>query len=159
MAKCQADIVGLVSGESTIIITVNIRMRKYWINLLDKKFVWKWSLLWWGLCVQKVKSNIQRNWWLSCQFAHDFLIWKKQVRYKQRCVQWMWEWKNFPEFTWIYLNLLKFTWIYLNLLEYTWIYLNSLFWKKETPNGRTDGPTDQRTDGRTKPLTEMRGRI
>ena len=104
LAKCQADIVGLVSGESTIIITVNIRMRKYWINLLDKKFVWKWSLLWWGLCVQNVKSNIQKNWWLSCQFAHDFLIWKKQVWYKQRCVQWMWEWKNFPEFTWIYLN-------------------------------------------------------
>ena len=26
---CQADIVGLVSGKSTIIITVNIRMRKY----------------------------------------------------------------------------------------------------------------------------------
>ena len=26
---CQADIVGLVSSESTIIITVNIRMRKY----------------------------------------------------------------------------------------------------------------------------------
>ena len=38
MAKCLADIVGLVSGESTIIITVNIRMRKYWINLLDNKF-------------------------------------------------------------------------------------------------------------------------
>ena len=146
MAKCQADIVGLVSGESTIIITVNIRMRKYWINLLDKKFVWKWSLLWWGLCVQNVKSNIQKNWWLSCQFAHDFLIWKKQVWYKQRCVQWMWEWKNFPEFTWIYLNLLEFIWIYLPSLRF----LFAGYGQTDRPkDGPTDGPMDGPTDGQS----------
>ena len=31
--------------------------------------------------------------------------------------------------------------------------------QKKTPDGRTDGPTDQRKDGRTRPLIEMQRRI
>ena len=139
MAKCQADIVGLVSGESTIIITVDIRMRKYWINLLDKKFVWKWSLLWWGLCVQNVKSNIQKNWWLFCQFAHEFLILKKNKFDTNNYAS------NECENEKFFLNLLEFIWICLNLFEFTCRHCVFCLWV-----------TDRRTDPRMDPQTDPR---
>ena len=50
----------------------------------------------------------------------------------------------FLKFTRIYLNLLEFAWIYLNLLEFPILKKNA---------SRTHRPTD----GRTKPLIEMRG--
>ena len=64
----------------------------------------------------------------------------------------------------IYVRMKEFSWICLNLLEFNWINLNSwflMFYCSLSLHFRDiwetrDGPTYRPTDGRTKPLIEMR---
>ena len=72
------------------------------------RYIKKISKKWWVLAKVKIWEHLTKY---RFKFAYVYI---KQVRSEQRCVQYMWEWKNFHEFSWIYSNLLEFTQIYLN---------------------------------------------